>query len=139
MIVARRIYAMAARRWEDEGFRLEVYFQLSILLGTIVTSAWGLWPFYYLQGLSFNSTSSRHLSVNRGPESCPGFPGHQDMCGPGIRIGTYLQFITTAIVYVFVPSEATTMRVVNNCFQGMLDYGFSPSQKDPTCLPWRPT
>lgn len=54
---------------------------------------------------------------------CTGFPGDQDTYGLGIRIGLYFQWITTSIAYSFVPSEAVTMRGVNNCFQAAMFAG----------------
>lgn len=52
------------------------------------------------------------------PGSCGvGFEGDQDTYGLGIRIGLYLQWITSSIAYNFVPAEAVTMRGVNNSFQ----------------------
>ena len=47
--------------------------------------------------------------------SC-GFVGDNNTYGLGIRLGIYIQWITSAIAYNFVPEEAVTMRSVNNFF-----------------------
>ncbi|RPB26915.1 hypothetical protein L211DRAFT_753567, partial [Terfezia boudieri ATCC MYA-4762] len=52
-----------------------------------------------------------------------GFTGDADTYGLGIRIGLYFQWITSSIAYSFVPSEAITMRGVNNCFQAAMFAG----------------
>lgn len=55
-------------------------------------------------------------------EEC-GFSGDDNTYGLGIRIGIYLQWITSSIAYNFVPEEAVTMRGVNNCFQAAMFAG----------------
>lgn len=55
-------------------------------------------------------------------EEC-GFAGDDNTYGLGIRIGIYLQWITSSIAYNFVPEEAVTMRGVNNCFQAAMFAG----------------
>ncbi|KAF8465698.1 hypothetical protein BDZ91DRAFT_681402, partial [Kalaharituber pfeilii] len=55
-------------------------------------------------------------------ERC-GFDGDQDTYGLGIRIGLYFQWLTSSLAYNFVPSEAVTMRGVNNCFQAAMFAG----------------
>lgn len=53
----------------------------------------------------------------RADSQCTGFPGDQDTYGLGIRIGLYFQWMTSSLAYNLVPTEAVTMRGVNNCFQ----------------------
>lgn len=55
-------------------------------------------------------------------ERC-GFDGDDNTYGLGIRIGIYLQWITTSIAYNFLPKEAGTMRGINNCFQAAMFAG----------------
>lgn len=55
-------------------------------------------------------------------EEC-GFVGDDNTYGLGIRLGIYLQWITSSIAYNFVPDEAVTMRGVNNCFQAAMFAG----------------
>ena len=64
-----------------------------------------------------------HGHQKRGDRKCNGFEGDSDTYGLGIRIGLYFQWITTSIAYNFVPSEAITMRGVNNCFQAAMFAG----------------
>lgn len=56
------------------------------------------------------------------PEEC-GFSGDDNTYGLGIRLGVYLQWVTSSIAYNFVPEEAVTMRGVNNCFQAAMFAG----------------
>lgn len=44
------------------------------------------------------------------------FRGDQDTYGKGIRVGVYLQWMTSNLANNFVPDEAMTMRGVNTCF-----------------------
>jgi hypothetical protein len=60
-----------------------------------------------------NSTST---SISSTPNNC-GFRGDTDTYGLGIRVGLYLQWITSSIAYYFVPGEAENMRGVNTSFQ----------------------
>jgi hypothetical protein len=46
-----------------------------------------------------------------------GFVGSSDTYGFGIRLGLYLQWITSSLAYNFIPEEAVNMRGVNTCFQ----------------------
>ncbi|PVF95414.1 hypothetical protein CPB86DRAFT_788060, partial [Serendipita vermifera] len=46
-------------------------------------------------------------------EAICGFKGDNNMYGKGIRIGMYLQWITSSLAYNFVPEEAVNMRGVN--------------------------
>ncbi|KAI9841847.1 MAG: hypothetical protein M1838_003365 [Thelocarpon superellum] len=45
-----------------------------------------------------------------------GFQGDDNIYGLGIRLGVYLQWLTSSVAYNFVPDEAVTMRGVNTCF-----------------------
>jgi hypothetical protein len=45
-----------------------------------------------------------------------GFVGDDNTYGLGIRIGLYLQWMTSAIAYSFIPEEAAEMRCVNLLF-----------------------
>jgi len=64
-----------------------------------------------------------HGHQKRDDRKCKGFNGDSDTYGLGIRIGLYFQWITSSIAYNFVPSEAVTMRGVNNCFQAAMFAG----------------
>lgn len=96
-----------------------------------------IFPFLSFAHSTPSSTSSRYLSATQpqhqgsehihkkrtelvGPENCHGFVGDQDTYGLGIRIGVYLQWVITVIAYLFVRSEAETVRAVNNCFQAAM-------------------
>lgn len=59
-------------------------------------------------------------SVNNG---CDGFSGDDNTYGLGIRIGVYLQWVTSAVAYGFLPTEAESVRGVNNCFQAAMFAG----------------
>ncbi|KAI5797527.1 hypothetical protein DFH27DRAFT_562727 [Peziza echinospora] len=61
--------------------------------------------------------------AEEGNEQTCGFAGDQDTYGLGIRIGLYLQWVTSSTAYNLVPSEAVTMRGVNNCFQAAMFAG----------------
>ncbi|KAI5849324.1 hypothetical protein DFP73DRAFT_540205 [Morchella snyderi] len=52
-----------------------------------------------------------------------GFSGDDNTYGLGIRIGVYLQWITSAVAYGFLPTEAQSIRGVNNCFQAAMFAG----------------
>ncbi|CAG8694257.1 11183_t:CDS:2, partial [Acaulospora colombiana] len=45
-------------------------------------------------------------------EAVCGFVGDSNMYGKGIRIGMYLQWITSSLAYNFVPEEAVNMRLI---------------------------
>jgi hypothetical protein len=71
------------------------------------------------------------------PQPSCGFNGDDNAYGAGIRIGLYIQWITSAIAYNFVPEEASNMRVVNICFQlanfaGLLYITFSRGVGQPS-------
>ena len=116
------------------GHRLYVVLVFTLIHATV------LYPFLAFASPTSSSTSSRHLSVihhqpqdynsvhekrteSDEQEICHGFEGDQDTYGLGIRIGVYFQWITTSIAYSFIPSEAVTMRGVNNCFQAAMFAG----------------
>ncbi|KAH0610067.1 uncharacterized protein H6S33_012613 [Morchella sextelata] len=52
-----------------------------------------------------------------------GFSGDDNTYGLGIRIGVYLQWVTSAVAYGFLPTEAQSVRGVNNCFQAAMFAG----------------
>ncbi|RPB11479.1 hypothetical protein P167DRAFT_536632 [Morchella conica CCBAS932] len=52
-----------------------------------------------------------------------GFDGDDNTYGLGIRIGVYLQWVTSAIAYGFLPTEAQGVRGVNSCFQAAMFAG----------------
>ena len=45
-----------------------------------------------------------------------GFRGDENVYGLGIRLGVYLQWLTSCLAYNFVADEAVTLRGVNTCF-----------------------
>lgn len=113
---------------------------LSVILILTLVHAIAIYPLISFASPASSSTSSRYPSVIHPQpqdyyrvhekraepdelEICNGFPGDQDTYGLGIRIGLYFQWITTSIAYSFVPSEAVTMRGVNNCFQAAMFAG----------------
>lgn len=51
-----------------------------------------------------------------GEGSC-GFDGDTDSYGMGVRLGAYIQYLTSIFVYNLSPSEAASMRGVTTCFQ----------------------
>lgn len=67
------------------------------------------------------ATPTLKLNIEK-RERC-GFDGDDNTYGLGIRIGIYLQWITSSIAYNFLPKEAETMRGVNNCFQAAMFAG----------------
>ena len=48
--------------------------------------------------------------------TCVGFNGDNNTYGLGIRLGAYLQWISSAFAYTFVQEEVDTMRGVNLYF-----------------------
>lgn len=55
-------------------------------------------------------------------EGC-GIAGNFDAYGLGIRLGLYLQWLTSSITYLRVPKEAANARGINNCFQAAMFAG----------------
>lgn len=51
-----------------------------------------------------------------GEGSC-GFDADTDSYGMGVRLGAYIQYLTSIFVYNLSPSEAASMRGVTTCFQ----------------------
>lgn len=70
------------------------------------------------QTLDYDHMHEKRTEPN-GQESCHGFPGDQDSYGLGIRIGVYLQSITTTIANTYLPDDVVAMCAINinNCFQ----------------------
>jgi hypothetical protein len=60
--------------------------------------------------------SSFAVNATVDPTAQCGFQGDDNTYGLGIRIGIYLQWVTSAIAYTFLPEEGATMRGVNLCF-----------------------
>jgi hypothetical protein len=65
---------------------------------------------------SSTSSSSTVLPPNCTPIPTCGFLGDSNTYGIGIRVGIYLQWITSGLAYNFVPEEAAEMRGVNFIF-----------------------
>jgi hypothetical protein len=47
-------------------------------------------------------------------QECTGFDGDDNLYGLGIRLGIYIQWMTTGLALIFVPEEACSMRDVND-------------------------
>ncbi|KAF2246539.1 hypothetical protein BU26DRAFT_552538 [Trematosphaeria pertusa] len=58
------------------------------------------------------ATSTPLIARSPTPANCT-FPGDENTYGLGIRIGLYLQWLSTTLANNFVPSEAPAMRVAN--------------------------
>jgi hypothetical protein len=52
-----------------------------------------------------------------------GFAGDADSYGLGVRLGAYIQWVTSVIAYNLYDSEAASMRGVNTCFQAAVFIG----------------
>ncbi|KAI9821374.1 MAG: hypothetical protein M1832_003380 [Thelocarpon impressellum] len=68
-----------------------------------------------------------------------GFKGDENVYGLGIRLGVYLQWLTSALAYNFVPEESTTLRGVNtgftlSNFAGLLYITINPTNSRPEGL-----
>jgi hypothetical protein len=57
------------------------------------------------------------------PTSGCGFAGDADSYGLGVRLGAYIQWLTSVIAYNLYDSEAASMRGVNTCFQAAVFIG----------------
>lgn len=67
------------------------------------------------------SVSAR--AAETGSEEGCGIAGNFDAYGLGIRLGLYLQWLTSSITYLRVPKEAANARGINNCFQAAMFAG----------------
>lgn len=82
-----------------------------------------LFPLLALTGPTISGRApQQNVEKQNQPEQC-GFVGDDNTYGLGIRIGVYLQWVTSSLAYNFVPEEAVTMRGVNNCFQASIFAG----------------
>jgi len=84
--------------------------------------------------LSYATDTTLLLAPLIADETC-GFEGDEAAYGIGIRLGLYLQWITTSLADNFVPDEAINMRSVNNCTSFLLLYTLPP--KRPLILAFR--
>jgi hypothetical protein len=66
--------------------------------------------------LGTSSSSSTVLPPNCTPIPTCGFLGDSNTYGIGIRVGIYLQWITSGLAYNFIPDEAAEMRSINFTF-----------------------
>lgn len=83
-------------------------------------------PYIFIVVLSLSpllALATPHLKSNVEKRERCGFDGDDNTYGLGIRIGIYLQWITSSIAYNFLPKEAETMRGINNCFQAAMFAG----------------
>ncbi|KAI3572871.1 hypothetical protein IWW34DRAFT_707869 [Fusarium oxysporum f. sp. albedinis] len=53
---------------------------------------------------------------------CP-FPGNSDLYGIGIRIGFYLQWVSTLLTTIFMPTEENVLRILNLLIQSAVLLG----------------
>lgn len=62
------------------------------------------------------SSPSQQVISSRSVTEC-GFDGDNDSYGLGVRLGAYLQWLTSIFAYHLSATEAKSMRAVNTCFQ----------------------
>jgi hypothetical protein len=67
--------------------------------------------------LAASQTSIPTPTSTSSPIPTCGFRGDENTYGLGIRIGVYLQWISSTIAYNFLPQEAVNMRIFNTSFQ----------------------
>jgi hypothetical protein len=77
------------------------------------------------------------VSAQNSTNTTCGFIGDDNTYGFGIRLGLYIQWITSSIAYNFVPEEAPGQRIVNTCFQlanfaGLLFITFTNGSAQPS-------
>lgn len=64
-------------------------------------------------------SSAKPTIEKREPDSgvkC-GFPGNTDAYGLGIRLGVYIQWITSGLTFCFIEKQARSIDGISNCFQ----------------------
>lgn len=71
------------------------------------------------------TSSTAALPASSAEPSTPscGFPGDADSYGLGVRLGAYIQWVTSVIAYNIYDSESASMRGVNTCFQAAVFIG----------------
>jgi hypothetical protein len=64
-----------------------------------------------------NATMMRRRDGGTSTSASCGFQGNNDMYGLGVRLGAYIQWLSTILAYNLLKSEISSMSSVNMCYE----------------------